>query len=114
MLYKCANPACSRPFRRLDEGKLFQVETEYFPASESRQALPSKRGRMLRHHVERYWLCDDCCSTLTLTFEQGRGIATIPLPSQVKGNRLPSIPIGGLKAVMREPRSQSAAIGRPA
>src|SRR5882762_10710047 len=72
MLYKCANPACSRPFRRLDEGKLFQVETEYFPASESRQALPSKRGRMLRHHVERYWLCDDCCSTLTLTFEQGR------------------------------------------
>jgi len=69
---------------------------------------------MLRHHVERYWLCDDCCSTLTLTFEQGRGIAAIPLPSQVKGNRLPSIPVGGLKAVMRGPKSQSAAIGRPA
>jgi len=109
MLYKCANPACVKPFRRLDEGKLFQVETEYFPASE-RQALPAKRGRMLRHHIERYWLCDSCSSTLTLTFEQGRGISTIPL--QVKGNRLPSIPISGLKAVMREPKSVSAAIGR--
>jgi hypothetical protein len=114
MLYKCANPACAKPFRRLDEGKLFQVETEYFPASESRQALPSKRGRMLRHHIERYWLCDSCSSSLTLTFEQGRGISTIPLPGQVTGNRLPSIPICGLKAVMREPKSCRAAIGRSA
>jgi hypothetical protein len=114
MLYKCANPACAKPFRRLDEGKLFQVETEYFPASESRQALPSKRGRMLRHHIERYWLCDSCSSSLTLTFEQGRGISTIPLPGQVTGNRLPSIPISGLKAVMREPKSCRAAIGRSA
>ena len=30
MLYKCANEACSTPFRKLREGKLFQVETEYF------------------------------------------------------------------------------------
>ena len=111
MLYKCANPVCAKPFRRLDEGKLFQVEMEYFPASE-RYALPAKRGRMLRHHIERYWLCDSCSSTLTLTFEQGRGISTIPL--QVKGSRLPSIPIRGLKAVMREPRSSNTAIGRQA
>ena len=112
MLYKCANPACTRPFRRLDEGKLFQVETEYFPASESRQALPTRRGRMLRHHVERYWLCDDCASTLTLTFEQGRGISTSPLPDQIQGNRMPRIPISRLKAVMRESKSSRAAIGR--
>ncbi len=112
MLYKCANPACARPFRRLDEGKLFQVETEFFPASESRQALPSRRGRMLRHHIERYWLCDECCLTLTLTFEQGRGISTIPLPNQVEGNRVPRIPISGLKAVMREPKCRNTAIGR--
>ena len=109
MLAKCANPTCSAPFRRLTEGKLFQVETKYFPASESRHALPSKRGRMLRHHIERYWLCDNCSSTLTLTFEQGRGISTIPL--QAEGNRLPSIPISGLRAVMREPKSSSTAIG---
>jgi hypothetical protein len=112
MLYKCANPVCTRPFRRLDEGKLFQVETEYFPASESRQALPTRGGRMLRHHVERYWLCDDCALTLTLTFEQGRGISTNPLPSQIQGNRVPHIPISKLKTVMREPKSSRAVIGR--
>ena len=112
MLYKCANPVCSRPFRRLDEGKLFQVETEYFPASEVRQPPPSRRGRMLRHHIERYWLCDDCALTFTLTFEQGRGISAIPLPNQMKGSRLPGIPISGLKAVMREPKPSRAAIGR--
>ena len=28
MLHKCANPECVRTFRRLEEGKLFQVELE--------------------------------------------------------------------------------------
>jgi hypothetical protein len=111
MLYKCANPACTRPFRRLDEGKLFQVETEYFPASASRDTLPSKRGRMLRHHVERYWLCDDCASIFTLTFEQGRGISTIPLSEPIRSTHVRSAPAGRLK-VMREGKSSSAAIGR--
>ncbi len=114
MLYKCANPACEQPFRHLDEGKLFQVETEYFPASETRQPSLSRRGRMLRHHIERYWLCDSCSSTLTLAFEQGRGISTIPLPGEVEGSRVPRIPIGGLKGAMRESRCRSAAIGRMA
>jgi hypothetical protein len=31
MLHKCANEACSTPFRRLREGKLFQVETDTLP-----------------------------------------------------------------------------------
>jgi hypothetical protein len=113
MLSKCANPACAQAFR-LDQGKLFQVETEYFPASDSRQALPIKRGRILRHHVERYWLCDSCSSTLTLAFEKGRGVSTVPLPDHAKSSRVPGIPIASLKTVMREPRSCRTAIGRSA
>ena len=113
MLYKCANPACARPFRRLDEGKLFQVETEYFPASEPRAALPSRRGRMLRPHIERYWLCDECASALTLTFERGRGIATIPLSGLAK-NSHSNVALGPLKNVLRESKSSSAAFGRSA
>jgi hypothetical protein len=112
MLYKCANPVCSKPFRRLDQGKLFQVETEYFPASEARQSLPTRRGRMLRHHVERYWLCDECASGLTLAFEQGRGIATMPLAGKTQGSSPPIIALGKLKRVVREPRPLTAAIGR--
>jgi len=76
MLYKCANEACSVPFRRLREGKLFQVETEYF-------AQPSGGGTQRRRpwrRVEHYWLCDTCAAYITLTFDRERGVVTVPLP----------------------------------
>jgi len=77
MLYKCANEACSTPFRRLREGKLFQVETEYSggtgPAPSSRKANPWRR-------VEHFWLCDACSPFVTLTFDRERGVITVPLP----------------------------------
>lgn len=75
MLYKCANQACDTPFRRLREGKLFQVETEYF--NDSRSA--SRRTRPW-HRIEHYWLCDVCAAYVTLSFDQERGVVTVPLP----------------------------------
>jgi hypothetical protein len=44
MLYKCANESCNTPFRRLREGKLFKVETEYFAGrgpSTLRKTIPT-------------------------------------------------------------------------
>src|SRR6266567_6961834 len=76
MLHKCANTSCSNPFRRLSEGKLFQVETEYFSPLELQKAHPSRNGRPM-HRIEHYWLCNECSSFLTLTFEKGRGMITI-------------------------------------
>jgi len=76
MLHKCANPACSKPFRRLNEGKLFQVESEYFRTRFSAASV-SRRDQLSRR-VEHYWLCDDCCSVLTLSFEPGRGMVAVP------------------------------------
>lgn len=78
MLYKCANESCNAPFRRLREGKLFQVETEYFsghdvPRHAARKGRPSRR-------VEHYWLCDACSPFVTLTFDRARGVITVPLP----------------------------------
>lgn len=77
MLHKCANASCNAPFRRLREGKLFQVETEYFvgpgPASHARRTRPARR-------VEHYWLCDACSPFVTLTFDRGRGVVAVPLP----------------------------------
>jgi hypothetical protein len=77
MLFKCANEACHTPFRRLREGKLFQVETEYFsrraPSSAARKPRPWRR-------VEHYWLCDACAPYVTLTFDKERGVITVPLP----------------------------------
>lgn len=76
MLHKCANASCSVPFRRLSEGKLFQVET---PTADLSVSRPGGRMRSLRK-VEHFWLCDDCSSHLTLAFEQERGIITVPIP----------------------------------
>ena len=78
MLYKCANQACNTPFRRLREGKLFKVETEYFPG---RGPAPSvQRKARPGHRIEHYWLCDACSPFVTLTFDRKRGVITVPLP----------------------------------
>jgi len=80
MLYKCANEACSVPFRRLREGKLFQVETELFRERGSRIAA-SRRARPCRK-IEHFWLCDACSPFVTLTFDRDRGgVVTMPLPN---------------------------------
>ena len=81
MLHKCANPACPSVFRSLSHGKLFLLETDY--ATESIPSLsPMNRRQRLARRVERYWLCDCCSSLLTLTFERGRGMVTVPLPDR--------------------------------
>jgi len=76
MLYKCANESCETPFRRLREGKLFQVQTEYFKGRVSSSNVTRKTKPIRR--VEHYWLCDACSPFVTLTFDQGRGVVTVP------------------------------------
>lgn len=76
MLHKCANVACSVPFRRLSEGKLFQVET----ALPEAPPWPRSGGGRKAKKVEHFWLCDDCSSHLTLVFEKNHGIVTVPIP----------------------------------
>ena len=78
MLSKCANPACSTPFRRLREGKLFVVETEN-RADGKIEIMASRRARPLRR-VEHFWLCDGCSRFITLAFDRDRGMITVPLP----------------------------------
>ena len=73
MLKKCANPLCPNAFRVLSQGKLFQMEVDDFVACANRKNRSPRR-------VERYWLCDRCCSSLTLIFEKGRGMVTVPRP----------------------------------
>jgi len=80
MLHKCANPACPSPFRSLRHGKLFLLETD--PAAPSSSSAQANRRDRLARRVERYWLCDGCSSILTLTFERGRGMVTVPLPAR--------------------------------
>ena len=82
MLHKCANPDCSSLFRSLSHGKLFLLDNDIAATGAGDEATSAiRRGRPGRHR-ERYWLCDGCSSLLTLTFENGRGMVTVPLPAR--------------------------------
>jgi hypothetical protein len=85
MLHKCANPKCSNLFRRLHEGKLFQVETEYLPAF---RAVASWRRSQPVRKVERFWLCDGCATQMTLSFEKG-DVVTVPVTRRQAPLKLP-------------------------
>lgn len=74
MLHKCANSLCASPFRRLNEGKLFQVEIACMPAFRTTGSW--RRNQPVRK-VERYWLCDRCALQMTLSFENGE-MVTVP------------------------------------
>ena len=81
MLQKCANPNCENPFRKLSEGKLFLVEKE--------SDTPSSAGvrrwdGVAPHRIEHFWLCTQCASVLTLAFEKGKGLKTVPLRTMEK------------------------------
>ncbi len=75
MLHKCANPNCANPFRRLSDGKLFLLETEgnQTPFADQNGFAHSV------HRIEHFWLCSQCAAVLTLCFERGRGMVTVPL-----------------------------------
>lgn len=60
------------------------METEAADPSESER--PTWKGKPPRH-IEHYWLCDQCASVLTLSFERGRGMITVPLPRA--GGKIP-------------------------
>lgn len=56
MLHKCANPSCSRLFRKMSEGRLFHFRQQ------------SARGRQARTEFREYfWLCDECTLSFTLS-----------------------------------------------
>ncbi len=80
VLHKCANPTCLVPFRKLRQGKLFLVEKEPLEESTPRRA---HRG-LSASRIEYYWLCDQCAFALTLSYEKGRGVVTVPRSAMAK------------------------------
>ena len=68
MLQKCANPACSSPFRSLREGKLFLAENHG-------EEVGCRKVRR-----EHFWLCGTCSAQFTLRFDDQHGMVAVPLP----------------------------------
>ena len=74
MLSKCANPACFASFRYLHVGRIFTL----LSGSEFDGAY-AVWDRAVEQHVERFWLCDACCQTITVCRVNDRTVVR-PLP----------------------------------
>jgi hypothetical protein len=74
MLHKCANPACSVPFRSLREGKLFLAET---CPSDLNASFDGNQRKLRRR--EHFWLCGSCAAYFTLRLDAALGMLTVPL-----------------------------------
>ena len=98
MLHKCANPVCPSVFRRLRHGKLFLLETDH-AAGSIHSPSPMNRRERLARRVEGYWLCDHCSSLLTLTFERGRGMVTVPLAA--RNMHVPAVHLTPIQPAMK-------------
>lgn len=74
MLHKCANPVCCAQFRYLHQGKLFEVEIQYFesPSGNGRGKLFNRKGE-----VERCWLCDKCATRVALRLDPQHGVVIV-------------------------------------
>jgi len=76
MLSKCANPSCSASFHYLHEGRLFRMET---PLSGNGSVQGGNAARQHNRRLEFFWLCDECATSMTLTYKPGLGVTTQPL-----------------------------------
>lgn len=77
MLSKCANPACAAAFHYLHDGKLFQIDVQ--SGGDWRRSGPQLiSGRKPLRRIEYFWLCGPCSTALTLAYERGKGVITVP------------------------------------
>jgi hypothetical protein len=69
MLAKCVNPLCSAPFRYLEAGRLFRVESD---TANSGAEQP-----------EYFWLCRTCSASMTLRLDEFSGVRIVGLRDPV-------------------------------
>ena len=81
MVKTCANPICGAPFHYWRGGKLFRCDLR--TPSEPCLDIPEhiRRLKSARRSVF-FWLCENCCSTMTLRFDSRKGLAVVPLRSK--------------------------------
>jgi hypothetical protein len=91
MVSNCANPECSVPLRYLRDGRLYQFEVKSVASPSYDRVgtgLQNKRNKKPSRQVWHYWLCGQCCSTMTLAFDQLEGLKLIPAHHHV--SRVPA------------------------
>ena len=75
MLSKCANPGCSTRFRYLRDGRLYQIEVQETPPPTGLHLVDKPAPRKVEH----FWLCAECSTRMTLAYQRGKGVVTLPV-----------------------------------
>lgn len=89
MISHCANPDCSVPFHYLRGGRLYRFEVRR--PSEPCQDVPNAICSVKPYAATVFfWLCEKCCSKLTLKFTPESGVTLMPMPDS---GRLSSGPV---------------------
>jgi hypothetical protein len=80
MVKTCANPICGAPFHYWRGGRLFRcdVGTPYEPCLDVPDHICQLK---LNRSSVFFWLCESCCSTMTLRFDPHTGLKVVPLSS---------------------------------
>ena len=65
MVNNCANSECNKPLHYLRDGRVF-----VFDVASARLGPDGKRSR----HLEHYWLCGDCATTMVVEHGAESGI----------------------------------------
>jgi hypothetical protein len=74
MLSKCANPACLSSFLYLHEGKLFRIHIDTKTTDLHSAAGIDPQAKKPVRRVEFFWLCQECSTKMTVSFEEGVGV----------------------------------------
>jgi hypothetical protein len=64
-------------FHYFGEGKVFEIRWEG-----SSSATHRGQGKKKCAHIEHYWLCSHCASTLTIALDSAHNIVVIPRPGE--------------------------------
>lgn len=76
MLHKCANPQCSKLFRKMNQGRVFQMPRSFEHES-------ARRPKYAGGGIEYFWLCDHCSLFFTLQFDPICGVMPVAIASQL-------------------------------
>jgi hypothetical protein len=78
MVKTCANPVCAAPFHYWRGGRLFRCDVK--APSETCRDVPDQICQLkpIRSSVF-FWLCENCCSTMTLKFDPRKGLTVVSL-----------------------------------
>jgi len=88
MLSKCANPECTEAFHYFGRGRLFEVHFEDADLCQKAGRVPfALELKKQDKSVERYWLCPDCSSKLTVALDRQNNVFILPRP---EGQVMPS------------------------